>query len=68
MLLGPDHRLLTLAGAFGGAVFLMLAHALCIAAGPLLDVDAVPIGVVTSLCGGPFFIALLRRRGAEAAW
>ncbi len=68
MLLGPDHRLLTLAGAFGGAVFLMLAHALCVAAGPLLNVDAVPIGVVTSLCGGPFFIALLRRRGAEAGW
>jgi iron complex transport system permease protein len=68
MILGPDHRLLTLAGAFGGAVFLMLAHTLCSAVGPLVNVAAVPIGVVTSLCGGPFFIALLRRRGAEAGW
>ncbi|MFP4052817.1 MAG: FecCD family ABC transporter permease [Phycisphaerae bacterium] len=68
LLLGPDHRLLTVAGAFVGAMFLMAAHALCQVAGPWIGAASVPIGIVTSLCGGPFFIYLLRKRGAEAGW
>ena len=65
-LLGPDHRRLTIVCGFGGAIFLMLAHTLCVNAGPALGVANVPVGILTALAGGPFFIVLLRRRGVEA--
>jgi iron complex transport system permease protein len=63
LLLGPDHRLLLPAGFLGGAAFLVLADLLArtaIAPGEL------PVGVVTALVGGPFFLYLLRtRRGGR---
>ena len=61
LLLGPDHRLLIPAAFFGGASFLVLCDLvsrLLIAPGEL------PVGVVTALLGGPFFLYLLRKRGA----
>ena len=57
ILLGPDHRLLLPAAFFGGAAFLVLADLvarIAIAPGEL------PVGVVTALIGGPFFLYLLR--------
>jgi iron complex transport system permease protein len=65
MIAGPDHRKLLIISGFAGAIFLMLADTLCRTAGPLLGVNKVPVGVVTALCGGPFFIYLLRRRLRE---
>ena len=58
LLAGPDHRLLVPASFLGGAVFLVWADA---AARMLLAPTEIPVGVVTALCGGPFFIFLLRR-------
>jgi iron complex transport system permease protein len=60
MLLGPDHRLLVIVSGFGGAMFLMAADTLC----RLIDtgMGELPVGVITAMAGGPFFIYLLRTR------
>jgi len=61
MVLGPDHRRLVPAAFFFGAAFLVLADlAACLWEGATNR--AVPVGVLTALCGGPFFIYLLRTR------
>ncbi|MBM4033200.1 MAG: iron ABC transporter permease [Planctomycetes bacterium] len=61
MILGPDHRTLLPCAALAGAVFIVVADT--IARTALAGVGTeLPIGVVTALMGGPFFIALLRRQ------
>jgi len=62
LILGPDHRKLAIVSGFGGAIFLMLADTLCRLAGGWLRIGEVPVGILTALCGGPFFIYLLRKR------
>src|SRR5579884_1580825 len=59
LLLGPDQRLLLPASFLGGAVFLVWADT---AARTALGPAELPVGVVTALLGGPFFILLLRRQ------
>ena len=61
--LGPDHRLLIPASFLAGAIFLILCDTL---ARTLVAPAEMPVGVVTALVGGPFFIWLLRRRRAMA--
>ena len=63
---GPDHRLLLPASALlGGALLTVADTAARTLAAPL----ELPIGVLTALIGGPFFIALLLRlRGRGEAW
>jgi len=59
ILVGPDHRALLPASALGGAVLLALADLLArTAAAP----TEIPVGIVTSVLGGPFFLYLLHRR------
>jgi len=58
LLLGPDLRLLIPASFLGGAVFLVWADTLARTA---LGPAELPVGVVTALLGGPFFLVLLRR-------
>jgi iron complex transport system permease protein len=58
LLVGPDHRRLAPAAALAGAAFLVLADCL---ARSLLSQGEIPIGVVTSLTGGPMFLIILRR-------
>lgn len=53
MIVGPNHKRLLPASAFGGAIFLLLAD---LAARILLDPIELPIGVVTSLVGALVFI------------
>ncbi len=60
LVLGPDHRLLLPAGFLGGAAFLVLAD---LVSRLILAPNELPVGVVTALIGGPFFLYLLRRRG-----
>lgn len=61
--LGPAHgRLLPLAAAWG-ATFLVLADLL---ARTVIAPAELPVGILTALVGGPFFLLLLRR-GREAA-
>jgi len=59
MLFGGDHRILIPASTLLGAAFLILADTL---ARTILGAHEIPVGVVTALCGGPFFIYLLRTR------
>jgi iron complex transport system permease protein len=66
MVLGPDHRRLVPASLFFGATFLVLADlAACLWEGA--SNRALPVGVLTAMCGGPFFIYLLRARWRRTA-
>jgi iron complex transport system permease protein len=66
MVIGPAHRQLIMASAVGGGVLLVLSDLLArsvVAGGDL------PIGLLTSLVGGPFFFYLLfRQRKRSGGW
>ena len=57
---GPDHRLLVPAAALFGAAFLLLADLAARLAFLSLGSEP-PVGALTALAGGPFFLWLLRR-------
>jgi len=59
LIIGPDHRLLLPASAIGGAIVMVLAD---LVARTVLAPVEIPVGIVTALIGGPFFIWLLVRR------
>ncbi len=59
LVLGPDHRLLLPAGCLGGAAFLVVAD---LVARTLIAPNEIPVGVVTALVGGPFFLYLMRSK------
>lgn len=63
MLIGPDHRVLLWGSALVGGVFLLLADWL---ARTLLAPAELPLGIVTAVVGGPFFIFLIVTRSREA--
>ena len=56
MLIGSDHRLLLPASALVGGMFLVVADTI---ARTLLAPAEIPVGIVTALAGGPFFLYLL---------
>lgn len=58
-LVGSDHRILIPCSALGGAIFLVLADTI---ARTVLSPTEIPVGVITALCGAPFFLYLLRSR------
>lgn len=58
ILVGADHRVLVPAATLFGASFLIWADSL---ARTLLPGEELPVGVITAMCGGPFFLYLLRR-------
>ena len=60
LVVGPDHRVLLPACAFGGAAFLTLADVAARSAFPLLG-TTLPVGVLTSLIGAPLFLYFLWR-------
>lgn len=59
---GPDHRTILPSSAIGGAIFLvvadMLGRTLPNPATPNITVE-VPVGILTAIVGGPFFLFLL---------
>jgi iron complex transport system permease protein len=59
LLIGGDYRRLLPASALLGAIFLVWADVI---ARNIMAPDDMPIGIVTGLVGGLFFIWLLRRR------
>ena len=63
MMLGPDHRRLIPATAALGATFLMLVDDLARTIGRF----EIPISIITTLVGAPFFWLLLRRT-SSASW
>lgn len=56
---GPDYRFLLPLSVLVGGIFLILAD---VVARTVMAPSEIPIGVVTALCGAPFFLYLLRRR------
>ncbi len=58
LVVGADHRILLPAAGLGGAALLVLADT---AARVALAPGEIPVGIITSLIGGPFFLYLLRR-------
>jgi iron complex transport system permease protein len=58
LFVGGDHRRVLPTAALAGAVFLVWAD---IAARTIAAPMEIPVGVLTALCGGPFFLWLMRR-------
>jgi iron complex transport system permease protein len=66
MAIGPSHRPLILASAIGGGALLVIADLL---ARTVIAGADLPIGMLTSLVGGPFFFFLLyRQRKRSGGW
>lgn len=59
LVFGSDHRLLLPVSALFGASFLIVADT---AARVVLAPAELPVGVITALCGAPYFIFLLKRK------
>ena len=55
---GPDHRTLSPLAAVWGGIFMVLADLL---ARTVIAPAELPVGIITALVGGPFFLYLLRR-------
>jgi iron complex transport system permease protein len=56
LLVGPDHRYLTPATLLFGAAFLVACDTL---ARTVMPPAELPVGILTALLGGPFFLWLL---------
>jgi len=56
---GADHRFLLPLAVLTGAIFMILTD---LVARTILAPAEIPIGVITAICGAPFFLYLLRRR------
>ncbi|MBI5957585.1 MAG: iron ABC transporter permease [Chloroflexi bacterium] len=66
LVIGPDNRILLPASVIGGAAFLVFADAV---ARSVIAPEQLPVGIVTALIGGPFFLFLLwRNRRSIAAF
>lgn len=59
LMVGSDHRIVLPASALFGAAFLVLCD---LGARTLMSPLEIPVGVVTALIGGPFFLWLLVKR------
>jgi iron complex transport system permease protein len=63
---GPDHRALLPTAILGGAAFVLVSDT---AARTVFAPEQLPVGVVTALVGGPFFLALLvSEKGRSRLW
>jgi iron complex transport system permease protein len=63
LVIGSDHRRLLPASVLGGAAFMVLAD---LAARTVVSPQEIPVGAVTAVLGGPFFLYLLRRERRSA--
>ena len=62
LLVGADHRIVLPASAFLGAGFLVACD---VGARTIMSPVELPVGVITAMLGGPFFMWLLIRTGAR---
>uniref|UniRef100_A0A7C3ZAF5 Iron ABC transporter permease n=1 Tax=Desulfobacca acetoxidans TaxID=60893 RepID=A0A7C3ZAF5_9BACT len=62
MLVGPDHRRVIPLSMTLGAAFLMFSDTLARAS----VAGEIPVGIITTVCGAPFFVYLLKRGGQES--
>ena len=59
IIIGPDHRILLPASALVGGIFMVSADTI---ARTVISPVEIPVGIITALFGGPFFLYLLRTR------
>lgn len=60
MIVGYDYRILIPVSFIGGGTFLLMADTF---ARTIISPAEIPVGIITSIVGGPFFLYLLRRKG-----
>jgi iron complex transport system permease protein len=65
LVFGPDHRQLFPLSCAVGAIFLVTADTL---ARVIVAPAQLPVGVVTAIIGGPFFLVLLVKYSRKAGW
>lgn len=65
LLFGPDHRRLLALSAVSGAGFVVLADTL---SRTVLPNEQLPVGVITAIAGGPFFLIMLARYSRKISW
>lgn len=59
LIVGPNHKMLIPSSFLAGGIFLVICDAI---SRIILSPSEVPIGVITAVLGGPFFISLLRKK------
>jgi iron complex transport system permease protein len=62
MLVGPDHRRVVPVSMALGASFMVLSDTVA----RTFPSGEIPVGIITTLAGAPFFIYLLKKRGQES--
>jgi iron complex transport system permease protein len=62
LLLGPDHRRLVPWCAIGGALFVAVADTV---GRVVISQAQLPVGIITAMTGGPFFLVLLIRQSKQ---
>lgn len=65
LVFGPDHRQLLPLSGIVGAMFLVVADTL---ARVIIAPAQLPVGVVTAIVGGPFFLILLVKYSRKVSW
>lgn len=62
MIFGVDHKKMLLLSSMGGGIFLLICDTISRA---ILGSAEIPVGIVTSLFGAPFFLLILRKTKPE---
>jgi len=65
MIFGPDHRRLLPVSAIIGSAFLVAADTV---ARIIVAPAQLPVGVITAIAGGPFFLVLLAKYSRKVGW
>jgi len=65
LIFGPDHRRLLPLSAIAGAALLAVADTVARTA---IAPAQIPVGVITAIAGGPFFLILLARYSRNVSW
>ena len=65
LVFGPDHRQLLPLSAIFGAALLAIADT---AARTVIAPAQLPVGVITAMAGGPFFLILLAKYSRKVSW
>jgi iron complex transport system permease protein len=65
LVFGPDHRQLIPLSAIYGGLFLAIADTIARTA---FGQEQLPVGVITAITGGPFFLILLARYTRKVSW
>jgi len=69
LLIGPDHRILLPTSAVVGAIYLVICDDIArVITTPFLSTGDFPVGIITMLFGGPFFIFLLKKKKGGYTW